>query len=209
MCLRAVGHFCFVFHDRSCASTPQKESPRGSLLCVLSLRDIDPRPDSARVLTDNIRCLAATPALSASISLFVGHSRFAATSWNFCRDFDDDEEQNCELHSHAASCLIDHGIVDQHSRTILSSEFLSAILWRLCRAGRALLRAISAFFSSFGPLSNTTMQMPMSQSHKTSKSHKTQMQNAPRMQCKEKKEKGQNGSSIKSIDNSIESTTII
>lgn len=65
----------------------------------------------------NIRCLDATPALSASISLFVGLSRFAATSWNFCRDFDDDEEQNDEAHSHAASCLIDHGIVDQRSPT--------------------------------------------------------------------------------------------
>lgn len=147
----------------------------------------------------NIRCLDATPALPASISLFDGLSRFAATSWNFCRDFDDDEKQNGEPHSHAASCLIDHGIVDQRSPTILYSEFLSAILWRLCRARRALPRAISAFLSSFGPLSNTTMQMPMSQSHKTSKSHKTQMQNAPRarMQCKEKKEKGQNGSPIK------------
>merc|ERR1719361_2987986 len=146
------------------------------------------------------------------LSLSAGLSRFAATSWNVCRDFvDDDEEQNDEAHSPAASCLIDHGIVDQRSPPIFVFgisirhfvETLQSELYGRCLGPSRPFSQVLDHCQIQQCKWNADDRANLTHQIKTQNTQITQNTNAKctAMQCKEKKEKGQNGSSInQSID---------
>merc|ERR1719361_1297785 len=128
------------------------------------------------------------------LSLSAGLSRFAATSWNVCRDFDDDDdEQNDEAHSPAASCLIDHGIVDQRSPLFsvfgISIRHFVETLQSEPGVASGHLGLFLKFWTTV-KYNNANADDRANLTHKTRKSHKTQMQNAPRCNAKKRKRKG-------------------
>jgi len=158
----------------------QKEPYRGSRIPILCcpaepvLRDTSPSRHHTEsgscpcahptMCPPNTRCLDAMPHCSCLHSSVRRISRFAATRWNVCRDFDDDEEQMWQA---AFTCS---ELSEQLTEMLLGTRDRSFIWKHLlpfcgdsAERDGCCFEASRPFFQSFGPLSIQQMQMPMNQ----------------------------------------------